>query len=262
VKTHRISTEAQGVIQTLLKTQEPDALLFVDLPQACGFESIDVNQVEEAEATIARRFRETLVQRLREIHTAYDTLLTECETLLYNAFGLRSSRDQLRQDLQFRSKYLLGSCLESSLDRFVRAAADETAENRAWLEALLMIVADKPAEVWTDADAIGFELRLSELARRFKNLEALQKEVAASSHGGFDVRRLTVTRPNGEEVNRMVWMSHEQQRQIATIGQEVLKMCGDPQLQQGILTWLAEQILSEPAANANLEPTEAKHSIE
>jgi len=34
----------------------------------------------------------------------------------------------------------------------------------------------------------------------FKNLEALQKRVAASSGEGFEVRRITVTCPDGQEV--------------------------------------------------------------
>ncbi|MCY7276089.1 MAG: hypothetical protein LH702_20710, partial [Phormidesmis sp. CAN_BIN44] len=163
LKSKRISSEAQAVIQTLQQTQEPDKLLFFTLPQACGLEPIQIEPLEanqrdrETDATTARIFREQLVQVLREIHSAYDTLLTECETLLYGAFGLRSDRHQIRLDLQFRAKYLLGNCLEASLNRFVRAAADETVSDpcgngfadRTWLESLLMIVADKPAEVWT-----------------------------------------------------------------------------------------------------------------
>ena len=134
LKSKRISTEAQAVIQTLLQTQEPDELLFTALPQVCGLKPIRLIPPEaevstgndEAETTTARLFREQLVQVLREIHSAYDTLLSECEMLLYGTFGLRSDRHQIRQDLQFRAKYLLGSCLEMSLNRFVQAAADET----------------------------------------------------------------------------------------------------------------------------------------
>jgi hypothetical protein len=251
LKTKRISPEAQAVIQTLLQTQEPDELLFTALPIACGLGAIVLGQPEVGET--ARIFRETLVQLLREIHTAYEALLTNSETLLYNAFGLRSSRDQLRQDLQFRSRYLLGNCAESSLDRFVRAAANETAAPRPWLEALVMIVADKPAEVWTEADVTLFESKLGDLARRFKNLEALQKEVAANSQGGFEARRITVTRSNGEEIHQMVWMDYEQQATVDLIVERILAECRDRatspqeirQLQQALLTRLTERVLGD-----------------
>lgn len=257
LKSKRISSEAQAVIQTLQQTQEPDKLLFFTLPQACGLEPIQTEPLEanqrdrETDATTARIFREQLVQVLREIHSAYDTLLTECETLLYGAFGLRSDRHQIRLDLQFRAKYLLGNCLEASLNRFVRAAADETVSDRTWLESLLMIVADKPAEVWTDKDVTAFELNLSDLARRFKNLEALQKEVAAGSRGGFEVRRLTVTRPDGSEIHRMVWVDHEQQQRIDPLIETMLAKCEDPQLQQALLARLTERVLGETGAQSD-----------
>jgi hypothetical protein len=243
LKTKQISSSAQAVIQTLSQTQEPDELLFIALPKACGLKPITTGKVEDE--AVARTFREALVQRLREIHGAYDARLMECETLLYNAFGLRSDRDKLRQDLQFRARYVLGNCAESMLDRFVRAAADETTADRAWLEALLMIVADKPAESWADADVTVFEVKLGDLARRFKNLEALQKEVAAHNQGGFEARRITITRPDGGEINRMVWMNYEQQAQVDPLVEQILADCGDLQLQQALLTRLTERILGD-----------------
>jgi hypothetical protein len=247
VKSKRLSANAQAVIQTLRQTQEPDELLFADLPRALGLDPIRIDPEHETatDSATARRFREQLVQILREIHHAYDALLQDCEAMLYNAFGLRSDRDQLRLDLQFRATYLLGNCLEANLNRFVRAAADETVSDRIWLESLLMIVADKPAEAWTDQDVTAFELNLSDLARRFKNLEVLQKDVAARSRSGFEARRLTVTRPDGSEIHRMVWMDQEQQQRLDPLIERILAECSDPQLQQALLTLLSERVLAE-----------------
>ncbi|UIE39120.1 hypothetical protein [Leptodesmis sichuanensis] len=247
VKSKRLSANAQAVIQTLRQTQEPDELLFADLPRALGLDPIRIDPEHETatDSATARRFREQLVQILREIHHAYDALLQDCEAMLYNAFGLRSDRDQLRLDLQFRAKYLLGNCLETNLNRFVRAAADETVSDRIWLESLLMIVADKPAEAWTDQDVTAFELNLSDLARRFKNLEVLQKDVAAQSRSGFEARRLTVTRPDGSEIHRMVWMDQEQQQRLDPLIERVLAECPDPQLRQAFLTLLSDRVLAE-----------------
>ncbi|MGQ9869565.1 hypothetical protein, partial [Leptodesmis sp.] len=88
LKTKRISTSAQAVIQTILQTQEPDNLLFLALPQSCGLEPIQsTSDTDSADAATARFFREQLVQILQEIHYAYDVLLQDCEALLYNVFG-------------------------------------------------------------------------------------------------------------------------------------------------------------------------------
>lgn len=101
----------------------------------------------------------------------------ECQTLLYDAFSVRSS-DKLREDLRVRASYLVGQCLEPSLRRFTLAATDDTARSREWLEALVMIIADKPAESWTDEDVTDFEIKLSDIAL------AVQKPGSLTERGG------------------------------------------------------------------------------
>jgi hypothetical protein len=200
---------------------------------------------KEDDGTTARTFRERLVETLREINTTYDTLLGDCQDLLYSAFGVHSDRTQLRTDLQFRASRLLGNCVEASLNRFARAAADETAEDRQWLEAIVMVIADKPAESWTDEDITRFEFNLSDLSRRFKNLEALQASVKAQGQGGFVTRRLTVSRPDGTEINRMVWAHDEHQAKVDPAINAFFQQFPDPQLREALLTRLAERIFDD-----------------
>ena len=252
LKTRRISDSSRAVLQTLLYTQEPDELLFKALPQACNMEPIIVSRGEKDapsgatdDGTIARTFRERLVEALREINAAYDTLLGECRDLLYSAFGVHSDRTQLRHDLQFRASRLLGNCVEASLNRFARATADETVSDRQWLEAVVMVVADKPAESWTDEDVTRFELNLSDLSRRFKNLEALQATVKAQGKGGFEARRLTVTRPDGTEVNKLVWADDEHQAKVDPAIDEFFQRFPDAQLREMLLTRLTERMFDE-----------------
>ncbi len=45
-------------------------------------------------------------------------------------------------------------------------------------------------------------------------MEALQKEVAAKGGHGSEASKITVTRPDGEETNLMVWFDNEQKDQI------------------------------------------------
>lgn len=240
--TQRLSEQSRQVLKALLQTQEPDQLIFHTLPQACGLESIGVQG--EADETLAKTLRVRLVESLREIHSAYDNLLTDCRKLLYSAFGLRGDVDQLREDLRYRSEQLLTSFLESSLQRFARAALERKASDRQWLEAVVMVIADKPAESWKDEDVIRFELTLSDLSRRFKNVEALRAEVRSDQAIGFESRRITVTRPDGSEVHQMVWLDPAQQQQVDPIVDKLLEGC--PQkLQQALLTRLTERIFVE-----------------
>ncbi|WP_292865213.1 hypothetical protein [Nostoc sp. LPT] len=204
-QTRRLADEPRAILKALKTTVEPDELLFKTLPAACNLPSIGTEAGDDG--VTAKTLRTKLVHALREIHTAYDRLLSDCQKLIYEGFGVRSKETKLREDLRVRANYLAGKCIESSLKRFIRAASDETASDSQWLEALVMIVADKPAESWTDDDATAFEMKLADLVRRFKNLEALQKEVAAKGEG-FEARWITMTRPDGQEINRMLWVDH------------------------------------------------------
>lgn len=108
-----------------------------------------------------------------------------------------------------------------------------------------MIVADKPAAFWIDEDFTGFEIKLSDLARRFKNLEALQKEVATKGEG-FEARKVTVTRPDGQETHGMVWIDRENQDQIESVLNEILGILNkydNNQLQQAVVARLTERVL-------------------
>ncbi len=241
-QTKRLTPEAIAVLQTLNKTIEPDELLFTGLPTACNLPPIGTEKADDS--TIAKTLRTKLVQILREINTAYDQLLNDCQKLLYDAFGVQSEEAKLREDLRVRSRGLVGKCVESLLNRFTKAAIDEDLEDRQWLEALVMIVADKPAESWKDEDVTGFEIKLSDLARRFKNLEALQKDTATKSDG-FEARRITITRPDGEETHRVVCFEQEPPKQLEKLVESVLKnslLQDNPQLQQAFIAKLTERL--------------------
>lgn len=250
-QTRRLADEPRTILKALKTTVEPDELLFKALPAACNLPSIGTEAGDDG--VTAKTLRTKLVHALREIHTAYDRLLSDCQKLIYEAFGVRSKETKLREDLRVRANYLAGKCIESSLKRFIRAALDETASDSQWLEALVMIVADKPAESWTDDDAIAFEMKLADLARRFTSLEILQKEVAAKGEG-FEARRITITRPDGNEFNRMVWVDHGRESQVEQIVDNILaELPDDQQLRQAVLAKLSERIL-----NADLPETITK----
>jgi hypothetical protein len=239
--TKRLSLEAQAVLKTLQQAQEPDELLFTSLPQACGLPPIGTGEADDG--TTAKTLRKKLVQALHEIQTAYDCLLSECKARLHDAFGVSVNEAKLREELRVRSRSLKGQYVERMLRSFTLAATDETKTDSEWLEALVMIVADKPAESWTDEDVTRFEINLSDLSRRFKNLEALRAEVAAKG-GGFEARRITVTRPDGEEINQIVGIDRECQDQIEELVEKVLEILPDNiQLRQAVIAKLTERVL-------------------
>ena len=254
-KTTRMSDRARAVLRSFSEAKEPDVLIFNALPIACGLPPVNAESGDtESTKDLPRELRTRIVEVLKEIQSAYEKLLIECQSLLHNAFGVHSAESKLREDLRVRATYLLGKCVDPILRRFTIAAVEDRTSDRDWLEALVSIVADKPTTSWTDQDVVSFEVKLGDLSRRFHNLEALQKEVATSNKSGFEASRITITQADGREVNRMVWIDREQSERIDGLVDEFLKQIDiyeDVQLKQALVAKLAERVLNTEISGHN-----------
>jgi hypothetical protein len=132
--------------------------------------------------------------------------------------------------------------VERHLTRLVFADMDDNQDETGWIEGLTMVISDKPASSWFDEDLLVFENNLKNLSRKFINLEALQKNYSPGE--GFDVRRITLTRPDGTEVNQMVWIEEKCKKDADAIIEELLKKTGgNKQLNQTLIAELTERIL-------------------
>jgi hypothetical protein len=243
--TKRLSAETLKVLQVLQTAQEPDALLFTALPEACGFKPMNAGEQENEQS--AKAFRKQLVQCLHEIQTAYDTLLSDCQKYLYDAFGVRSKAVNLREDLRVRASYLEGQCVEPTLKHFVGTAIDEKISDKDWLESLVRTIADKHPKGWVDEDLSRFEIALSDLVRRFQNLEALRTEMRRQGKG-FEALRITVTEPNGKEVHEVVWVDADHEALFDRLVKDILstpELKDNSRLQKGFLARLNEKLLNQ-----------------
>jgi hypothetical protein len=165
---------------------------------------------------------------------------------LYEAFGVRSQAANLREDLRVRASYLVGQCIDPILKHFVAKAVDEAASDQEWLEALIRIVADKHPKGWIDEDCSRFEIALSDLVRRFQNLEALRSEIRRQGKG-FNAQRITVTKPNGQEVHKVIWIDEEHDELLDRFVKQALdrtELEDNPQFQEGFWAKLNEHMLS------------------
>lgn len=262
LKTRALSPEALAVRDALLSAREPDVLLFATLPAACGLPPAASPEDVPADAdpdggtspaagpAYSARFRRRLVEVLRELETAYERQLDRCRALLHSAFGVSQDVTRLREALRVRAHPLAAQCVEPRLRAFTRAAAAEGTADRAWLEALAMIVADKPADAWSDDDALAFELNLGDVARRFANLEALYKDAAVRGGDAFEARRVTITAQDGSEVHRFVWVDRQQRATVDAVVQELVGHLTHllPEQQAAVAAALAEAVLRDRAA--------------
>jgi hypothetical protein len=248
--TRRLPAAAVAARDALLRVQEPDRLLFEELPRALGFEPFG-NEPAKGEVELHRReaFRRTLLTSLRQLQGYYGTLLDHCHQLLHQAFRCAGTLADTREDVRVRARFLDGRVIEDRLHALIKALIEPDTDQHRWLESVAMVVADKPADIWTDDDVFVFELNLSELAGRFLALYAIQEDALAEGRAGFQPRRITIMEPNGSRLQQMVWIAGEDRDCIEQQVDAVLKQLEhiqSEQQRQAIIVRLAERVLGPP----------------
>ena len=186
------------------------------------------------------------------------TCLDTAEKLIKNSFAIRIDTAEFRENLRYRAMNLSSQVIETWLKSFILAAADAESDNRSWLESILLIILNKTPKSWTDEDVIIFETKLSNIARRFTNLEALQKEIAIPSEG-IDARRITLTYPDGKEIHQMLWIDRDKQENIKHIAEQIIEkynLNDDMILKQAVTAALIEKIFHKGGERVRKAGTE------
>ncbi|MFW9890107.1 MAG: hypothetical protein ACFFER_18140, partial [Candidatus Thorarchaeota archaeon] len=242
--TDNISDEAKAVRDALLNAKDPDILLFNTLPQACGFSFIDANATKNS--SIVKSFRKKLIQALQELQSTYDNVLAQCKSLMCDALSVKKDLKELRGYLSAITSRVNASTavIELNLKRFIQAAINADLDDRAWLESLFMVISDKPVASWSDKDIISFEIKLGEIIRRFKNIEAIiDLEIEAGR--GFEAKKVTITHHDGKEFNEVLWIEPSEKERIATIAKEIKgkHFSENDRINKALLTAIIEEVL-------------------
>jgi hypothetical protein len=248
----RLTRDAKALRKALLEAKEPDQLLFSALPRACGLWPVTG---KETDGTIVKTFSKKLIQALSSLQTSYDDMLGYCEQLLRKAFAIRIGSNEFRDNIRYRAMNLLAQVIEPHLKGFILACCDKELDHKNWLESILLIISNKPPRSWTDEDVVIYETKLSDIARRFMNLEALQKEIAIPSEG-IDARRITVTYADGDEIHQVLWIDRKNQSNIDKIAEQIIEnhdLNDDANLKQAVTAALIEKIFSKRTEKADIK---------
>lgn len=203
LKTGALTETTLAVRDALFEAREPDDLLFVALPNACGLPRF--KQRAAINASQARDYAERLVSALAELRDAYPVLIAKLSELLSFHLGIPSHLD-LRADLRARAQRLAPGVLDKRLKSFLWIAVDTELDNEDWIEAVAVNLTERPPTQWRDEDLMRFETLLRDVAGTFTRVEALHFEHKQAQREGFDAKRISVTAANGVEVNRLVWI--------------------------------------------------------
>lgn len=251
--TQRLSKTALQVRSALFEAREPDQLLFLNLPKACGLEpfvSDDSRDLSEIDPFFKR-----LRGALAELQRAYDDLLNELESLLIAAFSLRGTSADARSELKERAQPLLDLTVEPKLKSFIIRVIDDGLDLVGWIEAIATFLATKPPASWYDNDLARFEISLAEVSRSFLHIELLSFELkrpeSERKRSDHELIRLGVTTLNEPERERVVIISQQDRLLVESAENSVeqaLKAAGlnnNIELRLAVLAKLSRRILNQ-----------------
>lgn len=251
--TAQLEPEARGVRDVLLNVSSPEALLFEDLPRALGFEPFGATS---ADTQTVETFRRRLLETLRQLQRHYPSILSSSAQLIREAFRTCDPPDAMRVELRARALTLLDKIPEPRMRALIHTLAEADTPYDAWLEAVLLVISDRPADTWTDSVRVAFELQLAELAARFNSVFAIQGAAIAHGLTGFGARHVRLTPPDGVSTEDIVWIEPGAEAHLrATVGEIQQRIAGYSPLQrQAIAALLLEAELKPQTGGAAAEP--------
>ena len=219
-RTQRLSPMACAVREALLRAREPAGLLFEDLPVACGFQPLGVRGDQDALGV--DRFGSSLRSSLRELNDSYNDLLERTRGRLAQQLSLPTGQAELTAELRLRAKQIATMAVEPALKSFVIRAGDDSLDAEDMQISLLAHLTGKPPGEWVDVDEDLFDVNLAQVARRFRDTEALAVG-SSRNRGDFSLIRLAVTQRGQSERERVLPLRTSNEERIVELRDRILK---------------------------------------
>jgi hypothetical protein len=154
-RTNTISRLTALVRDNLLRANDPNKVLFLDLPTL--LERSDLSALSK-----------TLFDCLNELTAAYPSMI---DRLLSDVLASLDHQGDL-QRLQRRAKNILGGSGDFRLDAFILRISELTGE-QSDVESLISLAANKPPREWNDRDIQAASIQLNQWSLDFRRVEAL-----------------------------------------------------------------------------------------
>lgn len=247
-KTQELSGAAKNFREVVEKANEPDELLFKELPQAFGFRSFGT---EVSDVQNVTGFFNKLQDVLFELGGAYDQLLNSLERMLAGAFNLNVSKEQLRTELATRAEPLLEVVIETQLKGFLIHLYNEWHDFKGWIESVGTFLAKKPPASWVDSDRAEFEINLSQLVRKFRHFESVFYEKIKHAPSTGDTIRIGITTPNEQENERVVFLPERDGNRFEVLEHKILRLFDEYKLDEnsnlklGILARISKKLMQD-----------------
>lgn len=262
-RTRTMSSDALAVRTAITEAVEPDELLFQRLPECFGLPSVEADAKRyPTEAVYAER----LSAAMDELTGRYAKLQEELLAQL-----LRTAAEKTRLAVSGQAAALDGEVLDPTVRAFVLALRGDVGKpDTDWISTIAAVLSKTAPNEWMDHDLARFKHDLRAHIAAFQRLVALHAERRARRGAPFQAFRVTITRPDGREHDRLVAID-ETDRPLAERALEdaLAKLASDlgshEQAEKALLACLGERVLpqanqTEPELSADTKTGSTRHA--
>lgn len=198
-RTRDLSHEAIALRSALLEARDPAALLLRELPTAVRHDPVDVK--DALDRAVAKQIASAVRAGIDELLRA-DAALRDS---IVSAFGASLSPpeedpDRIRPALASLAQGITSAPSDPVLRGLVQHCRQDALDDEDWYPQAAMIITNQPPSQWRKEQVETFAPTARQLVRAMERLYALHVE----DHHGEQVRRLTLTGPDGEEEHLVV----------------------------------------------------------
>jgi hypothetical protein len=219
LQTKQLSEHGLKCRDVLARAEDPTALVFSDLPQACGFAPFLLDSPPPEGST--HQYVETLSGVLDELRLAYPALLDRMRDEVRRAFSLTArTLAEIRYEIAARAQHVLLNVQEPRLKALCLRLADRVIADVEWLESLGSLICLKPPARWHDYDSERFGHELTVLAQRFIRVEAMV--FPGEAQGSVSTAmRLSVTQWDGREAETVLYLTATEEQAVREIANQL-----------------------------------------
>ena len=251
LQTGSLGSDARASRDAIMEAVEPDELLFDGLPDCLGLPAVRVDASRYRDGS---DYADRLGKAMDELRGRYAALV---EDLVQELLGTAAEKSRLA--LSGQAAALDGEVLDPAVRAFVLALKGQAAKTDGdWISTIGTVLCKKAPTEWTDRDLVWFKHELRGRVEAFQRLMALHVKNRSGGRGGFDAFRVTITRPDGREHDRLVAIDEKDKpladELLADTLMQLRKNLGSQEhAEKALLACLAGRLL--PQANeGELEP--------
>lgn len=165
-RTQHLSENAKRIRQMFKKANDPNALIFDDIPNILG------NGYQGDAADVLQEIEVKVREGLSELQQAYPSMLHRLREMLLAELQVANTSPSMLAELRARAANLRELSGDHRIEAFVVRLTQFQGSNDD-MQSLASMAANKPAQAWVDNDIDRATVELADMARRFIRMEAL-----------------------------------------------------------------------------------------